>query len=247
MKITNSLSQNNQTPNFKGYVGKSLKKLIKDAANEAISLEIYKRNAMQQTAKKTYLDEIKNRADSIIKNLESIMEPLHKNTSLELEVEFLYNKRSDNNVFLKLVNNKLKMEKKMFEVFNCYADTAPFDVYIEHHGLVHANPLKFNPRFATIGKTHEFKPLKYPFAFLMKFEDFLDRTSLFIHESVQSEETELFENFANQEVIFPMLRAKRADKLAPEFGVPANWVEKLKAEKLLRSKNNDIAKKIFSQ
>lgn len=193
----------NSQPNFNGYLGKSVTDFINGTANRLIKKELKQANRQGRQINTQILSEIRNRADKCIDTLQQAVEPLHPDTFLSVNYP---NRNGDAFIRLKLKNCKLKKE-----------------VLIE----------SYPDNYYTMQKKQR---LRKPVFTLKAHETFIERAKEKLSNNKMKEfENYLFRIFTEDisETLFPMLKAKKADKLAPEFGFSANYTETLKKEKEL--------------
>ena len=205
MRIMPISTQQNSQPNFTGYVGKDIKKIITKATKTVIKDEYLAALKNNRPIDMEKLMAIKNESHKLLENLNSFMAKFHEDTYLTLPKSYEYD--------FVLRNGKL----------------------IEHDFVLRNNKLKNSQRTLqaqVLSMEFEGNELdsKYDGHYIL---DSLKDASEYLNKYVTYQkdfDKDLFLSYANDapNVLFSMRRAKKADKLAPEFGVETGWVEKTK-------------------
>lgn len=191
MTIMPISTQQNSQPNFTGYVGKDIKKIVTKATKTVIKDEYLTALKNNRPIDMERLMAIRNESHKLLENLNSFMANFHEDTYLTLPK---YNFVLRNN---KLKNSQESLYPNVFSKVDFEGNELDFE---------------YNSRFILA-------KLKNSMSGLIN-----------IYSSPKHLDRDLFLSYANDapNVLFSMRRAKKADKLAPEFGVETGWVEKTK-------------------
>ncbi len=227
MNISAVNATNNQ-PNFKGYVDPKLINLIKNSANGAIKNEA-KFGISSGMLKGRVLQKIQKtseKADEFIGILESSgVKELHPNTYLT----YTYNEAkqtpySEKDLKLILANDKLNQNTEFGTLLNCSSCL--------HTDKYNTKGYKFDP--AKLVNDELAKVFDHISQFFEKSKDILTP------EMLKKRELEMFTAYTDGGIIRSR-RHKKANKLAPEFGLPSNWTEVLKEKRAKEELKKNLA------
>lgn len=226
MSITPINSTNSQ-PNFNGYVDPKLIDLIKKSANGAIKRELelggFASKVINDDTVKT-VERISKRADKFISTLEnSGIKDLHPDTCITYTQSKNPTTTYDKNVNLVLTNPKIKKSLKIGNLID-YS----FNSYLFQKDS------RFNPEIL------DNTSLKKVFNQFIRFFNIYQK---FTPEILKKEELKMFTQFTDGGKI-PFLRHRKANKLAPEFGLPSNWTEVLKEKRAKEKLKKELALKL---
>ncbi len=249
----NHHKKNNQ-PVFKGYVDKSFEKLIDAATQNSINNVISTFNNKGKKIKPEELKQLKEIGKNVKKIFSEFMAPFHPQTVLTTDGNkaLIKNSVTDTSIefanFFKQHENNGKIYGRVINVYDpIFSMPKGVDIYDSLYKRTDLNKLGF---------WH-----------LKEFKTFAKRLQVLV--SPKEVDSELFDRFtkklrkeANTTSIIKYFlskqKAKKADKLAPEFDKPTGWVEKVKSiraearkqsaiKKAVTSENKKIAKQILKE
>lgn len=217
--INMSAPQHNSQPTFNGYIDKPVVKLIEGLTQISMDRVVQTANRTNKQVDVEKLKEIKLLEKSVLKKFELYMSFLHEKTILT------FNKTREK---LVIRNKELGTEVNFARNLDLSDETGKLDSFFER---IDAYAPSLGSQDATLGDFGSLAITLYTAPAKADVDKFLFQK--FIEKiSKQAEKTSFFAGFTTKR------NAKKADKLAPEFGQPTGWLNKL-----LEIRNNAIQKK----
>lgn len=227
MNIT-PINTTNSQPNFKGYVDPKLIDLIKISANGAMKKELKLGGFSSRLIDMDTHSEIRNiskKADEFIDILEnSGIKELHPDTNITYaNIESTKAIYIDRDIKIILTNPKIQQSLTIGTLIDYFNNKRIFQ------------------------KECQFKPdclndIKLNQVFEMFRVFFYRAKGMFAPESLKDSERRMFVKFTDGGI--RPFRHKKANKLAPEFGLPSNWTEVLRNKRLKERAERELAAKL---
>lgn len=232
--------QNNNRPSFKGYVDRSVIDLINHATANSINSVVKKANTNNSKVNTTELLELKNFGTNIIIKLTNFMKKFHKDTTLIVEDRGLHIANSE--LGTKLSFNSGNDSKNSGKIFQTLIDIKD-----------PASNMKMR------GVYREIDTERLTLTDLENLDNFANQTRALV--DADAVDKQLFQNFTDAIALDAkktsllgkiklLINARKADKVAAEFGGTPDWKTRLttiREEALAKKRKEEDLKKQAKQ